>query len=402
VPILPSRSREIHALVARLSSDRPAEREAAVARLTLLGPRALPGLLAALPASSSALRLGALDVLERLAEPRAQPEVLALCRDPDPAVARRALRLLPSFAGAKSVAVASRILAEGPADRRGPAAEALARLHGCGLVEALDPLLDVILDEEEDEPVRLAAFEALAEADPGALEPLLSSLAGGRGALAQAAAARRDLAEPPSERTRALIERARASGLRGDEALRVARALKAQGAGVLPAVHAALEQARRPLELGLLADVAAHFRSPASILVLSRALQRLSREPARAGALAAAAARLHLALAELDSRIALYDLRERLEARPLPAGEVLLEAAERIGDASLLPALARIHSEERALRSRSERAFAAIVGRERLRRGSARFRKLAPADRAALESLWASLPGRTRRERSPG
>jgi hypothetical protein len=395
MPILPSRSREIHDLVARLGSESTAERESAVARLTLFGSRALPAIFAALPGSGSGLRRGALDVIERIGDAHARPEVLALCRDQDREVARRALAVLPAFADPKAVVVASRILAEGPADRREAAAEALSAMHARGLLEAIEPLLDVVLDEEEGEGLRLFAFDALMSVDARSLEPLLSRLAAGRGALARKAAARRGLAEPASGRTQTLLRDLAAPGLRGDEAYRLGSALKAQGTAALPALHVALEQASRPLELEVLGDVLGALGAPASIPVLSRALQRLSRGPGQdedAGQ-AAVAARLHLALADLGSRIALFDLRERLDARPPRAGLALLLAAERVGDKTLLLALARLHAREPALAPHAARAFAAIVTREGLRRGSPK--DLSPPDRQAMGALWATLRTKT-------
>ena len=152
----------------------------------------------------------------------------------------------------------------------------------------------------------------------------------------------------------------------------------------------------------MLADVTAHLHSPTSIPVLSRALKRLADLPRGVTdeGRHEAASRLHLALAALDSRIALFDLRERLQAAPPGSAAPLLLAVERIGDASLLPALARLYTEERALRGAAASAFAAIVGRERLRPRSAALRSLKPADREALEALWATLPNGYSRTRA--
>ena len=350
MPIVPSRSRETQALVARLSSARAAEREAAVARLLVLGPRALPAALAALPGSGSELRLCVLDLLEHTGDARARAAVMALCGDRNGLVARRALALLSRYPEPKAAATAARVLCGGPADRRVSAARALCALHGRGLVEALEPLLDVILDEAEDEGFRREALASLHAVDPKTAATLRAKLARGVGPLARPEA--------------------------------------------LPALHTALERATDPKTLGALADAIGRLRSPTSIPVLSHALKRLRDLPSRAGgeAQAEAISRLHLALAALDSRIALFDLRERLLAGPRLAATTLLEAAEQIGDASLVPALARIHAEERTLRTRSATVFAAIVARERLRPRSAALRGLGPEDREALRALWATLP----------
>ena len=391
MPIVPSRSRETQALVARLSSPRPAEREAAVARLLLLGPRALPAVLGALPGSGSELRLCVLELLEHTGDPRARAEVRALCRDGDSRVARRALALLSRYAEPKAVATAALVLKGGPADLRMPAARALCAMHAGGLVEALEPLLDVILDAGEGAAFRREALESLHAVDPKSAATLREQLARGQGPLARGLV--EGVGEPTSIEAR--LRRLLAPSLREDEALGIAAELLAQGTSVLPTLHDVLDRATSPRSLGLLADVIAHLRSPTSIPVLSHTLTRLRDGSSSTGADAAQAeaiARLHLALAALQSRIALFDLRERLLAVPLLAAAPLLSAAEQIGDASLLPALGRIHAEERTLRKRTARAFAAIVARERLRPRSAALRGLKPADREALQALWATLP----------
>src|SRR5262249_58315394 len=91
------------------------------------------------------------------------------------------------------------------------------------------------------------------------------------------------------------------------------------------------------------ADARAHHGAPGSIPPLLRALQRQAAPPrgaaTSANAVADVKARIHLALAALDSRVALYDLREMLLEPPSGATPVLLDAAARIGDNTLVPAL---------------------------------------------------------------
>ena len=82
MPIVPSRSERVHALVRQLASERPAERDSAVAQLTLLGPRAVEPLLASLTEAPTPARMAALEVLERLGDHRARPAVLDLVHDP--------------------------------------------------------------------------------------------------------------------------------------------------------------------------------------------------------------------------------------------------------------------------------------------------------------------------------
>ena len=395
MPIVPSRSRETQALVARLSSQSAADREAAVARLRLLGPRAVPAMLAVLPGSGPELRLCVLELLEHTPDPRALAEVMALCRDRDAPVARRALALLPRLWRAEGGDRRGADPGRGPPDLRIPAVRALCGLHGRGVVEALEPLIDAILDEAEEERFRLEALASLQSVDPKTAATLRERLARGTG-LVPAATTRTSFGtegEPASPR--ALLDRLEHQAMGPDETVRTARALEAMGAAALPGLHAVLDRAADPRLVSALAEVAGRLHSPTSIPVLSRALKRLADLPRRATdeGRREAASRIHVALAALDSRIALFDLRERLQAAPIGSAVPLLAAAERIGDASLLAALARLYAEEPAPRGAVASAFAAIVGREKLRPRSAALRSLKAEDREALEALWATLPG---------
>ncbi len=130
-------------------------------------------------------------------------------------------------------------------------------------------------------------------------------------------------------------------------------------------------------------------RGATAIPALQRALERLG--PLRRGADAAslrARAALHEALAALDSRVALYDLRETIEAHPGAVMPALLRAASRVGDASVAPALARAVAEDTALLDGCAAALAAIVARERLRKTSAAFKAVRPEHRSAFDLLW--------------
>jgi hypothetical protein len=380
LPILPSAARRIHELLRSLESASPVEHDSAVARLTLLGARILPQLPRFLSRASAAGKLGVLDVLERLAVREGLPLVLGLVRDPSDEVARRAVEAAGAFPDAGAVPALSLALGAGPAARRRAAADSLGRLHALGLVEAVDPLLRTLLATDEDEPLRLAALQALAGVDRRTLGPALRRLASDPSpAVAGAAAAR--LGRAPS------AGRADASA-----------AAAAPVAAGLPSLDspAWLTQLTSPrtsasqLE-ALLADLVAR-RSPAVVPRLRRHLQELdgaSRAEGPEGT-ARAKARVHRALAALGSRLALHDLREMLRARPLYAALDLLAAAERVGDASLVGALAGLAAERPELREAVAAAFRAVARREKLKRTSRVFKGLREAERSAALSLLAA------------
>jgi hypothetical protein len=117
---------------------------------------------------------------------------------------------------------------------------------------------------------------------------------------------------------------------------------------------------------------------PAAITTLHDLLERLPRadEKAAQGKDAAAArGHIHRALATLGSRIALYDLRESLAARPPLVPSLLVPAAAVVGDASLVAPLAALATEAPAIEDPCVAALTAIVDREHLRRTARRSRR---------------------------
>jgi HEAT repeat protein len=423
MPIVPSRRREVQELIAELGSGSAARRDSAVARLTLLGERAVAPLLASLAAASPLARREALRVVERLRDPRAIPEILALAGSDAPEVATRAVEVSALFPEPRVARALARLVeAAAPAVRRAVTL-ALARLHGAGLVEATDALLDLLLDEDEDDELRLIALEALSSLEGKSWTRVLDRLRASRSArvaervvkLARSHAGEPDAAgqalrEDVDRAVRGaggveatvaarlvgrglpaaelLLERLRAR-TDPEHAGRIAVLLRRFDPRIVDAIHRLLPELEGPAVLAVLAGVLGHFQAPGSIPALHRVLERLGQADRRRPAeVALAKARIHLELARLGSRIALYDLREMLAARPAGATELLLDAAARVGDATLLPALAAVAAEDPASREPCAAAIAAIVRREGLRRGSRHARLASRAHQAALDRLW--------------
>jgi HEAT repeat protein len=416
VPIVPSRARRIQELLARLGSDKDAERDSAVAQLTLLGARATEPLLAALPASPPRFRRAALEVLDRLRDRRAMPEVLALAQDRDPEVSIRAIAVASAYSDPRAAGVLAKLLTGGSVDRRQAAARSLSRLHAAGLVEALEPLLDVLLDDDEEEGPRLTVLEGLLGRDGPCLDsrtlaPVLRRLGASadRNLVARAEELLRDFPRHGESRDALdeFLDRVGRPALRAEEARGLAQTLPEVDARGLERLHMALDQTRRPVAVGVLAEVLERAGTVASIPVLQRALERLGYEGARlilpeedAAARAQAKAQVHAALAARDSRIALFDLRLMLGARPPRAVALLLRAAAAVGDGSLVPVLACLATERPAHHQACAEVFRTIAQRERLRRMSVALRAVPPAHRPALEAFWAALPGRPARRAS--
>lgn len=141
-----SSSRDIEQLIADLREGGNA-REAAVARLRVIGSRADERLASFMASDASAdARTAALRALEGREETRARQIARAACDDTDPAVVIAAIAVLRVW---------------------------VARESG---TEVLDALSGIALDPHRDSGVRLAALDALAELPPDIVRPLLQGM----------------------------------------------------------------------------------------------------------------------------------------------------------------------------------------------------------------------------------
>src|ERR1019366_1178406 len=138
---------QIDALVADLASSSAIKREAAVARLTVFGRRAVDRLIAlATSDASSAARAAALRTLEAIGDPHSLDAALAFVNDPDPGLALAGVSAVRGFVRS----------------RRG--------------AQIVDRLTAVALDRDRDEALRLAALRALEDLGRSAIAPLLRAL----------------------------------------------------------------------------------------------------------------------------------------------------------------------------------------------------------------------------------
>ena len=306
-----SSSQQIAALIEDLASDAPVKRETAIARLTVIGPRALERV-AALATSNApgGARVAALRTLEALDDPRALDPALEALEDRDAAVAAAAAGVARTFVRGKRGA------------------------------RAVDRLTAAALDVRRSDAVRLASLRALLDLERATVAPILKALAGDPSdavrAAAGANAANTNAPEPAD-----LLARAADEGL--PESPDTVRRALAQAGGTAPP-----EQLRR---------------------IIERVREReggVSAEPRAAWTTVRAAA--HVALAVRGSRIALYDLRESLETARAPLPVEFLKAVALAGDASCLEAIASAHTAARDAwwRQHLTDAFYTIIDRERL------------------------------------
>jgi hypothetical protein len=331
VPIRKSSAAFIQALAADLGSESTVTREAAIARLSVIGPRAVDSLVAIVgrPEKGPLARLSALRALEALGDARALDAALSATLDADSGVAAAAVTL-------------ARVFLEG---RRGPA--------------VLDRLTTVALDRTRPESVRLAAITAVGDLKKSTIKPLWSALG-----------------KDPSPAIRKLV----AAGPRGPAAETSAtEGLNGAAQRGLPDDP---ENLRRLL-------VSAGADTPLG--TIHRVVERLrereaSMSPAARREWTRARGAAHIALAKRASRLGLYDLREALEATHAPLPVEFLTALSMAGDASCLEAIAAAYERgtDEWWRQHLCDAFWAIVAREGVTRRHAVMKK--------IEKRWGALP----------
>jgi hypothetical protein len=337
--IKPSAAAEVRSLIAVLAGPDEIKREAAIARLAVLGPRAVDRLLAAYadPASSESARIAILRIFEAVADPRPLP------------------RLRDSLTGSPDVALA------GIGALRG-----LLAAEGDTSTDALDALVALVVDRSADRRLRLAAFDALRDAPADVQEQLRAALR------ADEDAAVRAKVEAPTDQNAA-------AGVEWDEA--IAGKPGSDPAALLEA--AATRAATAPLgELQKLIDLACSHEATTAGTSRKVLWQAFRGE-------------LHWALARRGSTVARYDLRESLEGASEVLPEPYVAALQAVGDPSCLEPAAAAYAriEDAAWRARLADAMGAIVSREKLGPRHPAMKKIAARWPEAYEAI--STPSRT-------
>jgi HEAT repeat protein len=275
-----------------------------------------------------------------------------------------ALRALEGIDDRRALAAA--LIAINDSDRTvAVAAIALARrfLRGPGGADAVDRLVTATTDRARPDDVRVAALRALRDLDRRTIAPLLKSLASD-----PIAAVRTEAGAEPGRRR-----------LQPTKAVEVL--VKAADRGL-------------PADAGQLRRAVISAGGEVTLTVLLRIIERVrEREnglaPVQRARWSAVRATAHVALANRDSRLGLYDLRESLEALHEKLPVELLSALMLVGDASCLPVMASAHarSDDTWFRERLADVFRVVVKRERLTRRHAVMKKIQQRWPETLEQL---------------
>jgi len=336
VAIKTSASQEVRRLIADLTAPGPAatKREAALARLTVIGTRAVRQLVDTLAsAGTSEARTAVLSALEAIPDARAVDPILANLAASDLSVrlaaARAARGLLP--------------LAQG--------------------TTVLDRLASLAVDQTQPGDLRAVAIEALATLPARTVRPVLDRLKDDASPAVRAALVRQGAItdDPVGD-----LEEASDGWLPRDPQALLHLVARVSGEAPLSTLHRLIERVRSKEGEG--------------------------KKSRRKDWLAVRGA-LHVALARRGSRVALYDLRESIERaeEPLPAD--FLEALSLIGDASSLEPVAAGFVQSSAMpdaeawRRAVAETFQAIVAREGITARHAAMRRVKSRFRDHVNSL---------------
>jgi hypothetical protein len=328
VVIRVSSAKQIDTLIADLQSGIDVKQDAAMARLTVMGARAVSRLIALADdrAAPSAGRAAAFRTLEAIGDPRALDSALRWIAEGDEPVAMAAVDVARVF---------------------------VRTAHG---LPAVDRLSAVALNSARPVPVRLAAIRALRDLTAETLQPLLAALK--TDVLPEIAAA----ADQPPEDLGAQID--------------PVQCVEDAAHGKLPDDPDVLRRA--------IAQVGTDAALPSLQGIIDAVRERETSLPrSRRGGWTAARAAAHLALAHRGSRLALYDLRETLESATEPLPVEFVTTVSEVGDASCLEPLAAAYTRSTGGRHRQDwwprhlsSAFRTIVARERITRRHATMKKI--------------------------
>jgi hypothetical protein len=325
-----STAAEVRTLIEALKSSDAIAREAAIARLAIIGPRAVDRLLGSYRGTSDrSTHAAILRALEAIGDGRAAP------------VARRAL------AEGRDVGV----------EAAGVLRALLQSTHDEVATGALDALVEVALDRGADRRVRLAAFDALQDT-------------------------------PEDVRTR-VAEALRAEP---DDILRTRAESSSDTRATADAIWVEALAGRLPEDPRALHEMVSARAADAPLADLRRLIETLrdhERGTPNASDWTAVRGSVHQALALRGSRVALYDLRETIERADAALPASFLAALQAIGDPASLEAIAaawsRAAADDRRWREQLGVAFRAIARREKITRRHAVMKRLTARWPAAQE-----------------
>jgi len=429
---------EIPELVRRLGSRRQTQVDAARARLSQLGSRAVAALVESLDDDDSRVRAQAMPLLALIQDPRAREPIVAMLLDREAKMREIAARCLGRFPSGDTVLALERLLGgERRPEVRVAAVHALLEQFDAGQEEALRRPLEIMADANEDARVRVAALALLRMLRATARRAIVARLEGDPSAeISRLAAELNRPGDPPARMTGRALRRAVGALEAREYAVwnqavenlvhegssvveplvlemrrrehdpefcnRAGIVLKALGARRCKTLADALDRIDEPLPLQVLVDVVGTLGEKSLVYRLNNVIERIARRVAAAGdgfdPIQHVRALAHRELAKIGSRVAVQDLRAWLSDSGQRLEADMLEALERIGKRDEIPYLLRAAArEDRAIRERIAEVVRTIVKRERVRRTDPLLESLGAKERRAYDTIVGGASATPRR-----
>jgi HEAT repeat protein len=436
-----SRANEIPELVRQLGSRSPARVDGARARLSIIGERAVEGLIEGLEGDNNRIRANAMPLLAVIQDTRAREPLTAMLLDRNARLRAIAARSLARFPCQNSVRALNRLLErEAHEEVKVAAVQSLIEHYQAGREEALRQLLPALVDPGEPAQVRLATLALLRTLPPSQRRGILTRLHEDpqeeiREKAQEISSSLKHPAEPTSAEIARLIQdlgsddysawneavqrlagygakivlplvtemQARAHD--PEYCTRAGMALKSLGPRRARPLADTLDQVQEALPLQVLIEVIGAVGEKSMIYRLKDVIDRVAEMPVRdnpgrdVDPFQRARAKAHLELARIGSRVAIRDLRNALTDDGQRVELELLAAVELVGKREELGVLLQAYDrEDEFVKRRITTAVREIMKRERIRRSARLFQNLSENQRRALERILvrASSTGRRR------
>jgi HEAT repeat protein len=424
------KANEITELIRALGSRSRTRVDGSRARLSIIGARAVEDLIEALEGENSTIRARVMPLLALIQDARGRGPLVAMLLDRSHRLREIASRCLARFPSPEAVAALNRVLdRERVESVRIAAVQALVEQYAAGQEQAICRVLELLTDTREPASIRLVAFSLLPLLSRSGREGIVERLQSDPVASVRERAASLDFDRDVAEQSSAaelgrLVEQLAADDYapwnsavqrlaeRGAVAVepllaemqrrahdpefctRAGMALKAMGPRRARRIVDALDTIDDPLPLQVLVEVIGAFGEKASIYRLIDVIERLARRPARPvdahglDAMQRVAAKAHLELARVGSRVAIRYLRDALADPERRLELELLAAIELIGKREEIGVLLRAYAhEDDFVRVRIADVVRSIMRREHIRRNSRVFLTFSQEQRQALGTI---------------
>jgi HEAT repeat protein len=429
--MLRSRANEIPALIQRLGSRKRSCVDAARARLSIIGPRAVEDLVEALEGDNHRIRARVMPLLALIQDQRGRGPLVAMLLDRSSRLREIAARSLGRFPAAETVAALNRVLDKDRGEKvKIAAVESLVEQYAAGQDQAICRVLEIITDTDAPEGSRVAALSLLPKLRPSARRGMLERLKrdphdGVRLAAARVEEVAATGAGPPAQPDPAVaalasndyatwneaVGQLAACGAAAIESLlaemqsrahdpefckRAGMALRAMGPRRAKTIAGALARVEEPLPLQVLVEVIGALGDKSQIYQLKDLIDRLAERETRLAdvngwdPMQRVRAKAHLELARIGSRVAIRDLRATVGDPERRVDLEMLSAVVLIGKREEIGVLLRAYClEDDFMKQRIAEVVRTILKRERIRRNNRMFQSL---DREQLRAFKEILP----------